>query len=205
MTPSRQGSFVRKTKDIAIGGSLALALLGGGVVLQGCGGSSTETTYEDQTRFSKGVRTYISEISPGEFRITDETPVTADSACAIVRYYDGHRDTLSVKASQALIDKEVIHNPSYQPHHHSGLGSALLWGGIGYFIGRQSNNRVYQQYYDREQDRSRYYASSSAFVRSGHAHDEIRRSGTTQRVKVTRPSGGRSGFFSRSRSHGFGG
>jgi hypothetical protein len=205
MTPSRQGSFIRKTKDIAIGGTLALALLSGGVALQGCGGSSTETTYEDQTRYGKGVRTYISEISPGEFRITDEVSVPADNSRAIVRYYDGHRDTLTLAASKALIDREVVNNPSYHTQHHSGLGSALLWGGIGYFIGRQSNNQVYQQYYNREQDRSRFYSNPATYARANRVHDEVRSSASTHRVKVTRPSSGRSGFFSRSRSNGFGG
>ena len=86
-----------------------------------------------------------------------------------------------------------------------GLGSALLWGGIGYFIVRQSNNQVYQQYYNREQDRSRFYSNPATYARANRVHDEVRSSASTHRVKVTRPSSGRSGFFSRSRSNGSGG
>ncbi|MDQ1089532.1 hypothetical protein [Siphonobacter sp. SORGH_AS_1065] len=208
MTPTRKGSFVRKTKDITIGSTIALALLTGSVALQGCGGSN-EQQYEEkrETTFSKGVRTYITETSPGEFKITDEVSVAADSSQAIVRYYDGHRDTLNAQSAKALIDREVVDNPQYHAGH-SGLGSALLWGGMGYFLANSLNNRRYQQYYgrpDEEQQRSRFYSNSSAFRRSNDVRQEVQSSRSTRIVKTSRPSSGRSGFFGGSRSRSYGG
>lgn len=207
MTPTRKGSFVKKTKDITIGSTIALALLTGTVALQGCGGSN-EQRYEErqETTFGKGVRTYITETSPGEFKITDEVSVAADSSQAIVRYYDGHRDTLSAQSAKALIDREVVNNPQYHAGH-SGLGSALLWGGMGYFLANSLNNRRYQQYYDQygDQQRSRFYNNSSTFNRSNNVRQEVQSSKSTRVVRSSRPSGGRSGYFNSGRSRSYGG
>lgn len=207
MTPTRKGSFVKKTKDITIGSTIALALLTGTVTLQGCGGSN-EQQYEErqETTFGKGVRTYITETSPGEFKITDEVSVPADSSKAIVRYYDGHRDTLNAQSAKALIDREVINNQQYHAGH-SGLGSALLWGGMGYFLANSLNNRRYQQYQNQygDQQRSRFYNSPATFNRSNSVRQEVQSSKSTRVVRSTRPSGGRSGYFSGSRSRSYGG
>ncbi|PMD97515.1 hypothetical protein BWI97_07765 [Siphonobacter sp. BAB-5405] len=208
MTPTKKGTFVRKAKDITIGGTLTLALLTGAITLQSCGNNSEERQYEtrEETTFGKGVRTYITETSPGEFKITDEVSVAADSAQAIVRYYDGHRDTLTAQAAKALIDKEVINNQQYHAGH-SGLGSALLWGGMGYFLANSLNNRRYQQFQTQygDQQRSRFYTNPAVFSRSNNVRQEVQSSRRTQTVRTSRPSGGRSGFFGGSRSRSYGG
>ncbi|MFT4031912.1 MAG: hypothetical protein QM669_05800 [Siphonobacter sp.] len=205
MTLIRKGTFIRKAKDITIGSTLTMAVLTGSVVIQSCG-SSNETEYEtrEETSFSKGVRTYITEVEPGQFKITDEVSVPADSSRAIVRYYDGHRDTLTAQAAKALIDREVINNPHYVQGHH-GLGSALLWGGMGYFLANSLQNRQYQQYYDRERNRASYYSNAGIYTRANQVQDEVRSSRTTRTIRTSRPSKGRSGFFSRMSSRGFGG
>jgi len=86
MTVIRKHSFIRKIKDISISGSLALAILGNSVMLQSCGNSesSDDEDYEEVEVFTKGVKTYISETSKGQFKITDETEVSADSSVAII-------------------------------------------------------------------------------------------------------------------------
>lgn len=209
MTPQRTGSFIRPIRSIAAG-TLAAALLGS-PLLMSCGGSNNaqyEEAYDTrrETAFGQGVRTYITETAPGTFKITDEVSVGADSAVAIVRYYDGHTDTLNAQSARALIDKEVINNPQYV-QGHSGLGSALLWGGMGYFLGRSmgggSSLMNFRNRYDNQ--RAGVYASPTVFNRSGSVMSRVDNSQSSRTVRTARPAGGRSGFGMRSRSGGFGG
>jgi hypothetical protein len=179
-----------------------LALLNGTALLQSCGNNNEESEQErTETRFDRGVRTYITETSPGNFKITDEEPAAPNRAGAIVSYYDGHRDTLSVEAAKHLVESDqstntYLHNPSAY-HHHNGLANALLWGSLGYMIGRSTA----PQYRD---DERRYgagvYANQDAYRRSNQVSENVRTSRVTRTV---RPSGGRSGFFGRSSGRGF--
>ncbi|MBD2699857.1 hypothetical protein IC229_04370 [Spirosoma sp. BT702] len=200
MTPLRRHAVLRRVKDITLSATLSLALLNGAAMLQSCGNNDSEEKERTETRFGKGVRTYITETAPGTFKITDEVPAEPDKAGAIVSYHDGHRDTLSVEAAKRLVESDestrsYLHN-SGTYHHHSGLSSALLWGSLGYMLGRSSS----PQY---EADARRYgsgaYANSGLYERSTRVGESVRTSRVTRTV---RPSGGRSGFFGgRSRSY----
>ena len=112
MTVLRKHSFIHKIKDISISGSLALAILGNSVMLQSCGSSESSKgeDYEEVEVYTKGVKTYISETSNGQFKITDETQVPADSSVAIITYLDGRNETLSPQAVKALIDNNIKNN-----------------------------------------------------------------------------------------------
>jgi hypothetical protein len=205
MTHLRKGSFIRKAKDISISGALALALLSSGMMVPGCSpkqDDEADYSYEETT-YSKGIRSHIKEVKPGEFKITDEESVEADKSVAIVTYLDGHTDSLSTTAAKALIDDEIKNNQS-RVGHHSGLSSMLLYGGMGYMLGRNMNNGYMNNY--REQGRANaggFYANQSAYTKSQGAVQDVNSSRST-RVVNTRPSGGRSGFFGRS-SGGSGG
>ncbi|MCY7349669.1 MAG: hypothetical protein LH606_03265 [Cytophagaceae bacterium] len=209
MTPKRQGIAIRKVRDIAISSTLSLALLTGSAALQSCGNSrdEQETVSRQETTFSKGVKTYITETDPGVFKITDEIPTSADSSVAIVRYFDGHRDTLNANSAKALIDKEVDGN-SRQAGVGSNfsLGNALLYGGMGYFLASTLNNRRYADYRG-QGNGSRFYSNPSVYQRSQNIGQQISASRSTRAVTTTRPAGGRSGFLGRSggSSRGFGG
>lgn len=200
MTPTRRHAVLRRVKDITLSTTLSLALLGGAVVLQSCGNNNSEEE-RTETRFGKGVRTYITETAPGNFKITDEVQAEPGQAGAIVNYHDGHRDTLSVEAAKRLVETDqstntYLHNPgAYHSYHHNGLANALLWGSLGYMLGRSTA----PQYRD---DARRYgsgiYANSDLYNRSTRVGENVRTSRVTRTV---RPSGGRSGFFGgRSRS-----
>lgn len=202
MTPFRRKAIIRRVKDITLGTTLSLALLNSSVVLQSCGSSdSNDSSYEQSERFGKGVRTFITETSPGNFKITDEEQVDPGRAGAIVNYYDGHRDTLSVEAARRLVQNDPSTSQyfndrsSYSNHHHNGLANALLWGGLGYMLGRSTA----PQYRD---DERRYssgiYANPGLYNRTNSIRENVRSS----RVVSSRPSGGRSGFFG-GRSRGF--
>ncbi len=200
--------MVRRVKDITLGTTLSLALLNGTLFLQSCGSSNddqySESGGSEQTEsFKKGVLTYITETAPGTFKVTDEQQVGPDRAGAIVNYADGHRDTLSVAAAQALVRKDpstsqYFNNPSsYGQHHGNGLANALLWGGLGYMIGRQFMGG---SSFDRDRRYSQgVYSNPSVYARSADIGRDVSRS----RVVTSRPGRSRGGFFGGGRNRGF--
>lgn len=203
MTPLRRHAVLRRVKDITLSATLSLALLNGSAMLQSCSSNSSddEQTEQTETHFKQGVRTFITETAPGNFKITDEVQADPGQAGAIVNYYDGHRDTLSVAAAKKLVESDestrtYLNNPNgYQ--HHNGLANVLLWGGLGYMLGRSTA----PQY---RNDERRYgagvYANQGLYDRSNQVRENVRTSRVTRTV---RPSGGRSGFFGGGRSRGF--
>lgn len=214
MTPIKNNTFLKKVKDITISGSLAMLVLSSGIY--GCSSNNDGADYEQSEVYTQGVRTYIKEVSKGEFKITDEIAVPADSSKAIVTYLDGHEEVLTKEQSKKLIDEEIANNQT-RVGHHSGLSNVLLYGGMGYFLGRTSspNYGYYRPDFRDNQnnnynpaggvknnaDMGKYYSNPETFQKSTAVHRSVYQSRTT----VTRPSGSRSGFFGgRSRS-GFGG
>lgn len=179
-----------------MGGALALALLSGTAFVS-CSSDDDEADYSyEETSYGKGIRSHIKEVSPGEFKIINEESVSADSSMAIVSYLDGHKDTLNPMAAKALIDQEIRSNPHVG--HHSGLSSMLLYGGMGYLLGRNSSYSYMNNYRERDMDRSRaFYASPGAWAASRSAVQSVDASRSVRTVN-TRPSGGRKGFFGRS-------
>jgi hypothetical protein len=196
MTQLRKGAFVKKAKDISIAGALAVALLSGGMLFTGCGSSKDDSDYSyEETSYTKGIRSQIKEVSPGEFKIMDEESVDFDKSVAIVTYLDGHTDSLSTTAAKALIDDEIRNNES-RVGHHSGLSSMLLYGGMGYLLGRNSGNG-YMNNFRNNNAAQGFYNSPDAYAKSQSAVGAVNASRTTRTI-TTRPKGGRSGFFSNS-------
>ncbi|RYU97690.1 hypothetical protein [Emticicia agri] len=218
MTPVSTNTFIRKVKDITISSTLALAILGSSFTLQSCNNDSdSDYEYEEVEVYTKGVKTYIAETSKGVFKITDEVEVPADSSIAIVTYLDGKKDTLSPKAVKALIDDEVRANPTTIGKSDN-LSNALLFGGMGYLLAKtlspnyaqyrpdvtpnsgiaqnhsSKNDTTYRRrhgYYGGGMGMMYYYATAAAFQKSNAIHQNIGHSRTT----MSRPVGGKSGFF----------
>lgn len=217
MTPVSSNTFIRKVKDITISSTIALAILGSSYALQSCNNDSEDDyEYEEVEVYTKGVKTYISETSKGVFKITDEVEVPADSSIAIVTYLDGKKDTLSPKAVKALIDDEVHTNPTTIGKSDN-LSNALLFGGMGYLLAKtlspnyaqyrpdvtpgngvvqtpsSKNDTTYRRrhhgYYGGGM--LHYYATAAAFQKSNGIHQNIGHSRTT----MSRPAGGKTGFF----------
>ncbi len=204
MTPIRKDTVLRRVKDITLSTTLGLALLNGTVMLQSCssGNERNEQTEQTKTTFGKGVQTYITETAPGTFKITDEISVDPSRAGAIVSYVNGRRDTLSVEAARRLVETDsststYLNNPnSYSQHHRSGLSNVLLWGSLGYMLGRRSGPQFSG---DARRYGSGVYANQGVYNRASGIGETVRSSRVT---RTTRPSGGRSGFFG-GRSRGF--
>ena len=211
MTILKQGTLLRRVKDITLSTTLTIALVNGTVMLQSCGNNRSEEAggsygdgpAQETITFKKGVRSVITETAPGEFKITDEVEADPTQSGAIVKYKDGHADTLSVEAARKLVQSDpstsrYFNDPgSYGQHHSNGLANALLWGGLGYMIGRSTAPRYNEQSYS-----SGFYTNPNTYNRS----QQLGRTVTSSRVVTSRPSGGRSGFFSRgSGGRGFSG
>lgn len=201
MTPLRKRTVLRRVKDITLSTTLSLALLNGSVLLQSCG-NNRDDEQQTETSFGRGVRTYITETAPGNFKITDEVKTDPSQAGAIVNYFDGHRDTLSVEAARRLVESDqststYLRNPgAYGAYHHNGLANALLWGGLGYMLGRST---APQYRNDERRYGSGIYANPGLYQRSSSIREDVR---TSRVTRMSRPSGGRSGFFG-GRSRGF--
>ncbi|PWJ60443.1 hypothetical protein CLV98_101627 [Dyadobacter jejuensis] len=198
MSQIRKGAFIRKVQDIGVGAAFALSLLSGSAMMSSCSSNNdNEADYSyEETSYTKGIRSHIKEVAPGEFKITDEEAVDADKSVAIVSYLDGHTDSLSTAASKALIDKEIQNN-SNQGYHSSGLSSMLLYGGMGYMLGRNSGNSYINNYRANNPAPGTAYANTAAYSKSQGAVESAQASRSTRTV-TSRPSGGRSGFFGRS-------
>lgn len=197
MTQLRKGSFVKRVKDISIGSALALAILSSGMMMPGCSSNDDESDYSyEETTYSKGIRSHIKEVKPGEFKIMNEENVGADKSVAIVSYLDGHTDSLSTAAAKALIDEDIRTNQS-NVGHHSGLSSMLLYGGMGYMLGRNSGNGYINNYRKQNTNSRGFYGTPGAYNQSQTAVQSVNSSRST-RVVNSRPSSGRSGFFGRS-------
>ncbi len=196
MTQIRKGTFIKKVKDIGVGTALAISLFSG-TYLTSCNSNNDEADYSyEETTYTKGIRSHIKEIKPGEFKITDEESVDADKSVAIVTYLDGHTDSLSTTAAKALIDEEIKTQQS-GGYHQSGLSSMLLYGGLGYMLGSRSGNGYINNYRQNDQRSQSVYANSAVQNRSNEAVGAVNGSRVTRTVS-SRPAGGRSGFFGRS-------
>jgi hypothetical protein len=129
-----------------------------------------------------------------------------DQSAAIVTYLDGHTDTITPEAAKTLIDKEIkaagdstqVQNSGQNGYQHrSGLSSMLLYGGMGYMLGRMGNNGYMNSYRDRNPGGAGFYSNPGAYQKAQAARSNVQASRSTRTV-TTRPSGGRSGFFGRS-------
>ncbi len=203
MTLQRKGSFIRRAKDITISSTLAVSLLASGMALPGCnGGQDNEAAYSyDDATYAKGIRSYIKEVNPGEFKITDEETVEYDQSEAIVFYLDGTSRTLNPEAAKKLIDDEIkaqgdstSTNGSQNSYQRSGLSTMLLYGGMGYLLGRNRNNGYINNLRSNRQA-GQYYSDPRTYQKAQSARSTMRASRTMR----ARPSGGQSGFFGRSR------
>lgn len=193
MTVVRKGSVIRKVKNVGISGALLVALTTSGWILPACSSGSNEEEYSyEEVSYSKGIISHIKEIRPGEFQITDEESVPMSEAKAIVSYLDGHTDTLSVETSKALVDKEINNGAEYG--HHSGLSSMLLYGGMGYMLGRMMGGGAISQQRQQAGNTSGVYGSQAAYNKSQTALRDADGSRSARTVR-SRPANSRSGFM----------
>lgn len=179
MVVKRKNAFIQQVKDITLSGALTVGLLSVSALPLGCGPDRQQ--YE--TVYTKGVQTFIKEVEWGEFKITDEEVVGEGQSRAIVTYLDGRVDTLTLEEARRIVDIQsdstATNNQPAQVRHHSGLGNALLFGSMGYMMGRSFNQPVSPG----------VYASPDVYNRSS------RHTSLVQGSRVSRPTNASRGFF----------
>ena len=203
MSPIKKGSTIRRIREIGIGGSLAVVLMANGWLVSGCSSANDETSYSyEEVTDTLGVRSYIKEIRKGEFTITKEESVKPSEAGAVVTYLDGRTETIMPEQAKTMVESEIntAANGNTEYRSNSGLSSMLLYGGLGYMMGRSMGGGNIASF--REQNRTNaagVYSSPTAYQNAQSVMRNVESSRTT-RVVNSRPSGGRSGFFGRSAS-----
>jgi hypothetical protein len=136
---------------------------------------------------SQGVITELTEVSPDNWKITDERPAGPGQVAAIIRHYDGKVDTLQGEALRRQMNDYAQVNPAGT--HGSGLMNVLMWSGLGYMAGRMMSPSP------------RYYANPSVMQRGNALRstiDQQRSRGGTYGGGTYRRSApsGRSGIMS---------
>ncbi len=189
MVQRRKHAVIRKIKDITISSTLSLSLLGGMGMMGGCG-SENNNRDEYEVVFTKGMETHIAETEKGVFKITDERVVGERESKAIVTFLNGGVDTLSIEQAKRIVDAQqadstalnannqdqVRHNGHY---YGGGLGNALLYGSLGYMLGRNMNSRP----------NPGFYANPDVYTRA-QQHTT-----TVQNSRVARPTNASRGYF----------
>ncbi|QJX45409.1 hypothetical protein HMJ29_00045 [Hymenobacter taeanensis] len=199
-----------------------------GLGLPACtSGSDSDATAEDWgsgDSYSEGVITEMTEVKPGEWKITAEQPAGKEQVAAVLKHFDGRVDTLQ---GQALQQQMQNYSRQYPENRVGGTGmmDVLMWSGLGYMAGRfltpQSayyanpgivgqnmgwRSRVAEE---RGQGRS-FFGRGFAGSRTSSAGSGIRPSTTVTRstgygrssIRNSAPRSGRSSGFG---SRGFGG
>lgn len=184
---------------------------------------SGETTTDS---YSQGVITEMTEVQPGQWKITAERPAGKEQVAAILHHFDGKTDTLQGQALQRQMQDYSRRYPENRVGH-SGMMDVLMWGGIGYMAGRwltpnpgyyanpgifQRNNGWRQNIYRERENEGRGFFGRGFTGGRGTANSGIRYSPTVSRtmsrstIRGSAPRGSRSsGFGSRGGFRGFGG
>ena len=148
----------------------------------------------DTGGFSQGVITELTEVSPDNWKITNEQPAGAGEVAASMHHYDGKVDTLKGEALQKQMQQYASVHPTNT--NRFGMMDVLMWSSIGYMAGRMMSPNP------------RYYANPNVMQRTSAWRNDISQqrsrgatygSGTYRR---SAPASGRSGVFS-GRSGGF--
>jgi hypothetical protein len=184
----KRGLFIKKVKNITIGSTLSLMLIGGSAAIVSCAGKE-----EQEIVYDKGVQTHIKEEAKDVFKIVDESPAEPSETKAFVEYLDGRKDTLNPEQIKGLIKSQVDttgdwdesasaeqNNKSEDTHYsyHSGRGWLFWYSAMGHLYGRNRWN-----------PNPRYYSTPEAFNSSKKTAAVVRSSRTLRPVTSSR------GFF----------
>ncbi len=204
-------------------------------VLPACSGGSDEsnadqewTTGDDDATagngqsYSQGVVTEMTEVQPGEWKVTAERPAGKEEVAAILHHFDGKVDTLQGEALQRQMQDYSRQNPENRVGPaHSGMMDILMWSGIGYMAGRYltprpgvyanpglvQQNTAWRTQTARERDRGHGFFGRGFRGQPG-ATTGLFRSPSVRRAATLRsgaPRAGRSSGFGSRGGRGFGG
>ncbi len=186
-------------------------------------GNGAEAAWGGET-YSQGVITEMTEIKPGEWKITAERPAGKEEVAAVLRHFDGKVDTLQGQALQGKMQEYSRANPENRMGG-TGMMDILMWSSIGYMAGRfltpnmgaygnsgiLQRNQGWRANVARERQTGRGFFGRGFSGAGTSANAGISESRSTARtaprpgIRSSAPAGRSSGFGSRSSSRGFGG
>ncbi|MES2796443.1 MAG: hypothetical protein V4683_10775 [Bacteroidota bacterium] len=212
-------NFLQKANAISISTSLAFIALGTSGLTTSCTNSDNASgDYEEVELLTKGVKSYIQETSPGEFKISKEDQTQASDTEAIVTYLDGHTENIATSRAQIMIEDEIRYNPD-SLGKIANLPNALLYGGMGYFLANLPGSKLAKYRNDGQISQNTNPKDTIIHRNGGHGFgffplfwmsraafysgNRVQESMAASRVRTTRPIAGRSGFFKSSGRGGF--
>ncbi|MDO7845193.1 hypothetical protein Q5H92_02415 [Hymenobacter sp. M29] len=174
--------------------------------------------------YSQGVITEMTEVTPGEWKITAERPAGKEEVAAILHHADGKTDTLQGQALQRQMQDYSRQNPENRAQGN-GLMNVLMWSSIGYMAGRymtpnpayyanpgvMQQNQGWRNSITNERQNGRGFFGRGFTGRNASPTAGIQESRSTMRsaprpsFRSSAPSGRSSGFGSRGGFRGFGG
>jgi len=191
-------------------------------------GAQADWSAQNQSQpqsYSQGVITEMTEVQPGQWKITAERPAGKEEVAAILHHFNGKTDTLQGQALQKQMQEYSRVNPENRSNG-TGMMDILMWGGIGYMAGRfltpnpgayanpgiLQRNQGWRSNVARErQNEGRGFFGRGFGGNRAAGNAGIQESRSTMRTaprpsyRSSAPSGRSSSFGSRGRSGGFGG
>ncbi|MGB1204525.1 MAG: hypothetical protein ACPG5B_02695 [Chitinophagales bacterium] len=112
--------------------------------------------------FTKGVITTIEETEKDKFTIVDEqiVPKKEDSR-VIVRKLGGEIDTMTLAQAQTVANNDPNTNKEEYRSGGSGMGNILMWGVMGYFLGRNMSRPINSGAYKNQQTYQRVNSTTN--------------------------------------------
>jgi hypothetical protein len=217
------GNWRRNVLLLAAASSLGLTLPACSSNENSTDDNGAEASWDGQT-YSQGVVTEMTEIQPGQWKVTAERPAGKEEVAAIMHHFDGKTDTLQGQALQRQMQDYSRQNPENRANG-TGMMDVLMWSGIGYMAGRYmtpnasyyANPGVFQQNQGWRANMARERQSGRGFFGRGFTGGRtsptagIQESRSTLRAsprpsfRSSAPAGRSSGFGSRGGFRGFGG
>lgn len=138
MASLNEFSRLKPIRQSVIRGALAFSLAGALISLPGCMENSS-TPVSQEASPTGGMITKLEEVAPEDYKIVDETPVPDRKDSRVIIYYlDGVVDTLTL----AQLNSAQDGNTTHVHHYHSGMHGTLMYGMMGYWLGRSMSQPI---------------------------------------------------------------
>ena len=151
--------------------------------------------------FTKGVVTTIEETEKGQFTIVDEqiVPKKEDSR-VIVKKQGGEIDTMTLAQAKKAVNSDPTVNKETYQSNNSGMGNILMWGVMGYFLGRNMSSPINPGVYQNQQTYQKVNSTTNAQAMQsrktvGRPTQAKGANGQTKATPNAKPANGSKGFF----------
>ena len=191
MASLNEFSRFKSIRQKVVRGALVFSLAGALVSLPGCMEAPPSTPVSQEASPSGGMITKLEEVAPEDFKIIDEVPVDDRRESRVIIYYlDGVVDTLTL----AQLNQAKDGNTTHVHHYHSGMHGVLMYGMMGYWLGRSMSQPVSPSAYKNPSTYNRVNSTTGNTVRQ-----------SATRSTSTRPRNSKSGYGAGKSTRSYGG